>query len=627
MRHFFVLAMALLVIPARAQEASSRFAFQPGDLRLEAVPGHVSLRYQDEDHLRAVLQRRELGLTLEAQLPFRRRAVVRVDPDQTTALIQGLRGLPGLDEVHAVWGVDGRDDEVARYLLTDELVVAWAPTLDHSAIQSALRSEGLYWVADIGFLPNAMRVRVTPGDDAWLAARRLALGPQVRFAHADWLRKLAPRETIPNDPLFGNLWQLKNTGQGGGLVGADTRATLAWDWSLGSGTRIAVIDTGVDENHIDLNVQSLGFNPWAGPGVGHGSDVGTHGTSCAGVAAAKGMNGALIAGMAPAALVLPIQLIVGAGFGTPTEEAACFAWAVDAGADVITNSWGPDGVPFPLPQLVEQVFVYCHTSGRAGRGCPIFWAAGNGNESVASDAYVSSPFTIAIGASTNFDQRASYSDFGPALDLMAPSSGGSRGINTTTPNNGWTLVFGGTSAAAPCAAGVAALMLSAAPELTSAQVAGILKSTAANIQPATANYDALGHSLHYGHGRLDAEAAVLAAIAAAGNTPRLQIVTSGFGNIQIGIDHLDPLSEFLMAFSQQLYQPIGSGPLFGVGQDSVQTLAAAPGIIPFHFWADAQGGFFWGAYGIPPGLTVQAVVISVTGPFSWKRSNVVQVAF
>ncbi len=120
---------------------------------------------------------------------------------------------------------------------------------------------------------------------------------------------------------------------------------------------------------------------------------------------------------------------------------------------------------------------------------------------------------IAVGASTSFDCRAAYSQFGPELDLVVPSSGGglSNAVLTTdrTGQAGYSsgdyfADFGGTSSAAPLAAGIAGLVLSRNPGLTATQVREILERSADKVNPGSAAYDAGGHSDRYGYGRINA---------------------------------------------------------------------------------------------------------------------------
>src|SRR5690606_12721200 len=122
-----------------------------------------------------------------------------------------------------------------------------------------------------------------------------------------------------------------------------------------------------------------------------------------------------------------------------------------------------------------------------GLGTLVIWAAGNGNELVTYDGLAANPFVLAVGAVDAAGERAYYSDFGPPLFLVAPSSGGSSlpAVITTDLSGGagesagdyWDR-FGGTSAAAALVSGAAALVVAAYPDLTAAQVAESLARSA-----------------------------------------------------------------------------------------------------------------------------------------------------
>ena len=131
---------------------------------------------------------------------------------------------------------------------------------------------------------------------------------------------------------------------------------------------------------------------------------------------------------------------------------------------------------------------------------------------------------IAVGASTDGEVRAGYSNYGPEVSVVAPSNGGRRSIYTTDvsyPDRGFNLgsagsggadglhtnSFGGTSSATPLVAGIAALVLAANPTLTRDQVRTILQDTAEKIGP-KGSYNASGHSREYGYGRVNAAKAV-----------------------------------------------------------------------------------------------------------------------
>ena len=316
---------------------------------------------------------------------------------------------------------------------------------------------------------------------------------------------------------------------------ATAKIDEAWGFGLGDPSIVvAVADDGVDVAHpefadrvllqYDFETNLADASPK--------QDTDNHGTACAGVAVAAGVQAR---GVAPLCKLLAVRTPAYLG---SVDEGRMFQWIADNNADVISCSWGPpDGRTslFPLPDNVASAMHYCLVRGRGGKGIPIFWAAGNGNESVSTDGYACNPDVMTIGASTERDVRAYYSNFGPEIFLCAPSSGrkadqerriftidrlGPPGYNPGDANLGdlqgnYTNGFGGTSAAAPLMAGVAALLLSANPELRYDEVRQILQQTADKIGPA-AEYDAHGHSPNFGFGRINAGKALQAARAGAG---------------------------------------------------------------------------------------------------------------
>ncbi len=181
----------------------------------------------------------------------------------------------------------------------------------------------------------------------------------------------------------------------------------------------------------------------------------------------------------------------------------------------MSNSWGPDNDDTPLPDATRAAIDYATTHGRGGKGTVIFFAAGNSADDTVHDNYVSYSGVVAVAASNNFDERSSYSRFGAAIAVSAPSNGGSLGITTTDvtgqagySSQNYTNSFGGTSSACPLAAGVAALVLSVNPNLTWSEVRDVLEHSADKIDTANGEYDGSGRSIFYGFGRVNARAAV-----------------------------------------------------------------------------------------------------------------------
>lgn len=409
--------------------------------------------------------------------------------------------------------------------------------------------------------------------DAVEASRRLAGVPGVVSAEPDLVRELALKSTVLDDERFAEQWHLRRPDLGDDDVPGvgEIFADDAWDVTLGSpDVRIAVFDSGIDIDHPDLVDKVVrGFDASASPTSDEsdpdydddprpectrnfdGRDVvnscpdfapfrESHGTSVAGIIAAEGDNGIDVAGVCPRCSVIPVRLL-GDDAATGMAIADAFMHAVrDRGADVINNSWGPGfSLFFPLSQAERDAFEFARTQGRDGKGTVIVFAAGNSTADVASDAYASHPSVLAVAATTNLDDWAYYSNYGAAVDLAAPSQGvvderdgfftddfgivttdveGVEGYDAADVNTG----FGGTSAAAPVAAGVVGLVLSANPALTSEQVRLVLTGSADKIVAdkvpweqmfgqdieAIFAYDDVGHSIGFGHGRVNAARAV-----------------------------------------------------------------------------------------------------------------------
>ena len=307
----------------------------------------------------------------------------------------------------------------------------------------------------------------------------------------------------------------------------------AWQVTLGAETiTIAIADDGIETDHAEF-VGKISSEFDFSAGIADGKPKlpqDRHGTACAGVAAAKGVAAY---GAAPRCRLMAARFPEQMG---SVLEGDMFHWMADHDADVISCSWGPpDGRTsfFPLPDNVASAIHYCVTSGRQGLGIPVFWAAGNGNELISTDGYAANPDVIAVGASTEHDTKAPYSNFGDELSFCAPSSGnatlGERAVLTTdrsgaagynpdtqpgappdVSDTNYTAEFGGTSSAAPLAAGVAALMLSVNPALRWIDIRDILRQTADKI--GALPYDAHGRNGLYGFGRLNARGAVDAAV-------------------------------------------------------------------------------------------------------------------
>lgn len=427
---------------------------------------------------------------------------------------------------------------------TENLFIKFRDEEEREDCLQVIQAAGLIVKRELTYTTNAFFVEAPEGTGQGVfdIANKLLAREDVELCHPEVVEPAARRK------VFDAQWHLKSTTVNGQAIIASANVEAAHALSQGEGIIIAVIDDGFDLAHEEFSssgkiVAPQDFrggddDPSAGPGDDHGS-------ACAGVACADGRFGA--SGVAPKARLMPLRMPLSIN---SQRLADAFAWAADQGADIISNSWGPeDGAWFrpsdprhkrfsPLPDNIRLAIDYAAERGRNGRGCLIFFAAGNGNESVDLDGYASYEKVLAVAACNDRGKRSVYSDFGkavfcsfPSNDFEFPPEGrpapltpgiwtvdrtGRAGYNPD-PESGeitgdaqlkYTNGFGGASSACPGAAGVAALVLARNPALRRLEVTDILRKSCERIDPAGGRYDGQGHSLLYGHGRLNAETAV-----------------------------------------------------------------------------------------------------------------------
>jgi len=306
------------------------------------------------------------------------------------------------------------------------------------------------------------------------------------FSTPDLIYKL--QMNCANDSLFHKQWGLKNNGDNNGIIGVDLNICDAWNITKGcSNIKIAVLDEGVDLNHPDLIENLLeGFDATNQYSNGVCEGDAAHGTCCAGIIAAKS-NTKGISGVAPDCKIIPIRIPDYSIFypqGTSSDIAYGISKAVELGADILSNSWSID--PNYPHDYIDAAIENAITSGRGGLGCIVVCASSNDNTIVQYPACL--PKTIAVGAIDRCGIRAGRIDiipnscdpwepgsregscYGVNLDIVAPGSSicttdisGSHGYNS---GGDYVCDFGGTSAACPFVAGVAALVLSVNPNLT-----------------------------------------------------------------------------------------------------------------------------------------------------------------
>lgn len=349
---------------------------------------------------------------------------------------------------------------------------------------------------------------------------------EVELCHPELIRKRGLKTIDPRQ------WHLKTTVIDGKEIKAGVSADQAHKLSTGKNIIIALIDDGFETDHPEFNSRGKIVYPRdmasSGDDPRPGNVYNNHGTACAGVALASGK---VASGVAPGAMFMPVRLSANLG---SLSEANAFKWAADHGADIISCSWGPeDGnwndpedpahtIMADLPDSTRLAISYAVSNGRGGKGCVITFAAGNGNEDCGYDGYASCKEVMAVSACNDTGKRSIYSDYGKNVWCCFPSSDiGYEPFNHPAPlTNGifttdrlgkqgynkdgdYTDNFGGTSSSCPGAAGTAALILSANPDLKWTEVRDIIRKTADKIDRAKGAYDKNGHSIFYGYGRVN----------------------------------------------------------------------------------------------------------------------------
>ena len=297
------------------------------------------------------------------------------------------------------------------------------------------------------------------GTDLFAALEAYRQDPAVRYAE---LNRVYVAFDTPDDPQLGQQWGLHNTGQSGGRDDADIDAPEAWDVNQGSSNvLIAVVDTGVDATHEDLDdgrVRTDIDHDFIN-GDDDGTDDNGHGTFVAGIIGADTNNGVGVAGICRNCQILPVKVLDGEGSGSAESVSQGIQYAADQGADIINMSLG-----FPsecgCSQTVAGAINYAYEKG-------VFLVAASGNDSdKGRTSYpASSPRVMAVGASDLNDHEADFSNRDSYLDIMAP---GVDIYGLDIEEGAPYREASGTSAASPHVAGVAGLVLSSQGDLSNA---------------------------------------------------------------------------------------------------------------------------------------------------------------
>jgi serine protease len=371
-----------------------------------------------------------------------------------------------------------------------------------------------------------VKVKVPKGVNRDHLIKKLAANPAVEVAEPNFpVKALA----TPNDPSFGELWGLHNTGQSGGTAGADIKAVDAWDISTGShDIIIGVIDTGMDYNHPDL-IDNRWVNPGSLPGSTYGystlnaeqdpMDSDSHGTHVAGTIGASGNNGTGVVGVNWNVTLLPCQFLGPTG-GSTAGAIECINYFTDLklnhGVDIkaTNNSWGGGGFSETLRAAIES-------GGDAG----ILFIAASGNDGGDADAAPMYPAAydldviVSVASTDRNDTMSGFSNYGlTSVDLGAPGSA----ILSTVPGGGYAS-YSGTSMASPHVAGAAALLWSVNPDITPLEMKAILMDSGDNL-PALEGKTVSGKRVNLVNAMVEADPTPSFKLTLA---PRTQQITAG----------------------------------------------------------------------------------------------------
>lgn len=393
-----------------------------------------------------------------------------------------------------------------------ELLVKYRAGADALSADSRLRAKGASvrqmrrpsGAASSEGVERWRHVTLPAGTDVKAAIKTYRENPDVEYIEPNYV---VSKSIVPDDPSFKLQWGLHNVAWDGGVSGADIGAAAAWDVQTGSSsTIVAVIDTGVDVAHPDLagNIWSNGVEI-AGNGIDDDSngyvddrngydfvyrdslpnDVDGHGTHVAGIIAARGNNAVGGAGVAWQTSIMALKALDDTGSGATSDAIDAIAYAVQNGAKVINASWGNYSESLALRDAIS-----------AANSAGVLFVAAAGNDTNDNDAFphypsgYDLPNVISVAATTRFDAKAEFSNFGRnTVDVGAPG----EGIFSTARNSSYEY-RSGTSMAAPHVSGAAALLLAQNPGATAAGLRTLILERAKRL-PALFDVTATGRRL------------------------------------------------------------------------------------------------------------------------------------
>jgi subtilisin family serine protease len=307
--------------------------------------------------------------------------------------------------------------------------------------------------------PGAYRIGLRPGFTAAEVAAALSLDPTVVYAEPDRIIQL-------DDAVAGYQAETDSGPSNWDLSAID--AQRAWNLADGSGVVVAVLDTGVSATHPDLAGRvRAGWNVLANSD--NTTDDAGHGTYVAGLIGGHDATGAA-SGVAPGVSILPVKILDSSGTGSTASFVAGINYAVQAGARIINiSASGTTNSP-----AMDDALANAEAHG-------VLVVASAGNEASEATLYPAAASTVlAVTATDDKNDLASFSSYGPSVDLAAP------GVNITSSwwsagdGNGY-MTASGSSASAPLVAGAAAIVAELQPGASAAELREILTESARDV--------------------------------------------------------------------------------------------------------------------------------------------------
>ena len=310
------------------------------------------------------------------------------------------------------------------------------------------------------------------------AVAHLKQHPDVLFAEPDYV---SSGGAVPNDPYYFQQWHHQKI-----------QSEAAWNVTTGStSVVVAVLDTGINSALSEFTSRVLAGHNYVSNNSNPADDHG-HGTATTGVLAANANNHVLVAGVDWNCRILPEKVLDSSNFGFYSYQAQAIYDVTDAGAKVINFSIGgtseSSAVTAAIDYAIAHNVIFVTITHNDGSGTIRFPGR--------------LPQCITVGATERDDTRADFSNYGPAIDLVAPG----RDIYTVGRTGGLEYWYG-TSESAPQVCGVAALVASLRPSINQRTMEQLLEATAEDGVGNPAE-DTPGWDQYYGYGRLNARYAV-----------------------------------------------------------------------------------------------------------------------